>query len=499
MQRPAWTLAVVTPLLMTACGSVKGTSDGDAGGDRIDGNPVVECDDGWTGPDCDECVTFVAGDSGSDEASGKRWDQASATLQAGIAQATARMSSDGVDHCSVWVKAGAYLPGDTRTDAFQLAPGVRLYGGFAGAETSLDQRDWAEHVTTLSGDLNQDDEPDSPELRTDNAYQVVIGADDAVLDGFTVTAGVSDGTSPYDNGAGLFNDSASPQVTHVIFDGNFGGAMWNIGTSAPTVTDCIFTNNDDGRAMGNADQSAPVVTGVTFIGNRAGGVSNAGSSAAQLSNVVFTDNDGTGGYGGGFSVTGTATPTVINAIFTGNSANAGGAIYNDSSSSATYINVLVAGNTATFDGGGAFSRHTSTPTFTNVTFYANTASDEGGAMLNQSDVKIRNSVFWDNSAPNEAELKVGAGTTSITHSIVEGGQPPGVTAENWISSSGDNPLFVDAPDDLRLLPNAPGIDAGNSLLSGLPATDLLGNARLVDGDGDGNAFIDLGPYEYVPM
>jgi hypothetical protein len=30
----------------------------------------------------------------------------------------------------------------------------------------------------------------------------------------------------------------------------------------------------------------------------------------------------------------------------------------------------------------------------------------------------------------------------------------------------------------------------------LPAADLNGSQRIVDGDGDGNAFVDMGPYEY---
>src|SRR3954451_23037866 len=55
----------------------------------------------------------------------------------------------------IWVKAGNYTPttGTDRSATFQLKSGVALYGGFAGVETALNQRDPDTHVSTLSGDL----------------------------------------------------------------------------------------------------------------------------------------------------------------------------------------------------------------------------------------------------------------------------------------------------------------------------------------------------------
>jgi hypothetical protein len=49
----------------------------------------------------------------------------------------------------------------------------------------------------------------------------------------------------------------------------------------------------------------------------------------------------------------------------------------------------------------------------------------------------------------------------------------------------------------ELLAGSIGIDAGNNLAANLPAFDIAGNPRILDGNGDGIARVDVGAFEYV--
>src|SRR5689334_24327169 len=96
--------------------------------------------------------------------------------------------------------------------SFSLKSGVAIYGGFAGTETQLSQRNPATNVTVLSGDLNGDD--NSFTNNGENSLHVVtaISTDSsAILDGFRIGHGNADAstTFPDESGGGMLNDSSS--------------------------------------------------------------------------------------------------------------------------------------------------------------------------------------------------------------------------------------------------------------------------------------------------
>jgi hypothetical protein len=130
---------------------------------------------------------------------GTSWTDAYTDLQDALADAEA----GGGDQ--IWVAAGTYKPtdGDDRTASFHLVNGVAIYGGFAGTETVLGQRDWVSNKTILSGNIGDE------ETNADNSYHVLRGIDITeltVLDGLTITGGYAQDTANYDDrfGGGLF-------------------------------------------------------------------------------------------------------------------------------------------------------------------------------------------------------------------------------------------------------------------------------------------------------
>ncbi|MHC4498919.1 MAG: right-handed parallel beta-helix repeat-containing protein [Planctomycetota bacterium] len=213
--------------------------------------------------------------------------------------------------------------------------------------------------------------------------------------------------------------------------------------SSPTIRNCILTNNSGQAAMRCYNRSSPTIANCDINGNSCRGMRIGASSH----------------------------PTVWNCIITGNSRE------------------------------GLYC-YDSSPTLSNCTITNNAAGmlceDEHG----HSNPTITNSILWENSY-YEIFLRNGA-SVSISYSDIGGG---------W---DGEGNIDVDPcfanPDgnDYHLRSDSPCIDAGDN--DSVPADttdldgdgnttepipwDLDGNPRVVDGDSDGNAVIDMGAYEY---
>jgi uncharacterized repeat protein (TIGR01451 family) len=452
----------------------------------------------------------------------------------------------------IWAAAGTYMPTSDPTDraaTFQLQDGVAVYGGFAGAETSRDERDPVANLTILSGDLNGDDEENFAN-NGENSYHVVIGANDATLDGVTITAGNADRTSSNLYGGGMYNKDSSPILSNIIFSGNSGtlgggmynqnsspilsnitfsgnsassyggGGMYNFDNSSPTLTSVTFSENsaNNGGGMVNNKSSSPTLSYVTFSKNSAtwdgGGMLNYNNSSPKLTNLTFSSNSakyGGGMYnwlksspaltnatfskntatwdGGGMYNYNESSPTLSNVTFSSNSANYGGGMYNYNNSSPALTNVTFSSNTAVEKGGGMFNNDRSSPTLTNVTFSGNSAITGGGGIYNyvSSSPVIRNTILWGNTG---GEL-VNDGTSSatITSSVVQGGCPTGATCTNVIDTDPRLGVLGDyggATQTLPLLPGSSAIDTGDDSLC--PATDQRGVARM--------GVCDIGAFEY---
>ncbi|MFH0981560.1 MAG: right-handed parallel beta-helix repeat-containing protein [Planctomycetota bacterium] len=170
---------------------------------------------------------------------------------------------------------------------------VPLYGGFAGWETQVSQRDLALHKTILSGDLNGDDGPNFTNTG-DNSYHVVTGSNtnaSAVLDGLVITAG----NGGY--GGGMLIDSGSPTVRNCAFLGNqsgLGGGMFINYGSGPTLANCLFSGNQStGDGGGISVFSANVkLLNCTFSANHAdyiGGGVEGSAGGSDTANLLLTN------------------------------------------------------------------------------------------------------------------------------------------------------------------------------------------------------------------
>ncbi len=326
---------------------------------------------------------------------GATWASAYADLQEALTN----------PECStIWVAQGTYKPthDNDRFASFNIKEGMKVYGGFAGHETELDQRDFTTYPTILSGDIGAADHD------ADNSNHVVFmdgrkGANitsDTILDGFLITKGHASswGFFNYEDsyGGGLYCDGSgsgnecSPTLSNITFSDNhagyYGGALYNNG--------------------GNGGASSPSLIHVTFSGNSAnsnGGAiytySTGGTSSPSLAHVVFTDNRahlGGAMYIGSFSGA-TTSPRMTDVTFNDNRAHLGGAVYSTSAmfsvNTPILKNVTFSHNDASGFGGAMFNSASDTASFTipddsrsnpvlsHVTFVGNTAEVSGGALF----------------------------------------------------------------------------------------------------------------------
>ena len=188
-------------------------------------------------------IIYVDNDAVTGSNTGMSWENAYSDLQDALERAGAGCGSE------IWVAAGTYKPTQNASDpdaTFQLVNGVPLYGGFAGTETSREQRNWLTNETILTGDIDDDG--------NGNVQHVVKAANvgqETFVDGFTITKGndigvycnvgsptIKNNTIQQNNcGVGCINDSYAKVEDCSIQDNDFGIACRD---SAVTVIDCLM-------------------------------------------------------------------------------------------------------------------------------------------------------------------------------------------------------------------------------------------------------------------
>ena len=363
---------------------------------------------------------------------GATWEDAFTSLQ------------DALDVASggqIWVAEGVYYPdeGLTQTDGdrhstFDLKKGVAIYGGFDGTENLLEERDWINNVTVLSGDLAKNDNTNANGVvvqpadivGTDNAYHVVT-ADDvmlgAELNGFVITGGLADSTVEATDfsGAGVLVHAAQPVLANLIIQGNkasgelltipagFGGGM-HVSSGVPQFSNITIRNNyarTDGGGI-YVEDSGGGISNLTLENNIAGasggGMFMTTSVGHSMSNLTLTGNQAAE-EGGGLYIYSGVPSTLSNSSLSTNTAQSGGGLY----MSASVVNVTGVSfdsNSAVEHGGGLFLQQGQF-NLINVTFDGNDAGTAGGGVYaNQNIVTLNIAVFTDNTSALGAGMYV---------------------------------------------------------------------------------------------
>jgi gliding motility-associated-like protein len=369
---------------------------------------------------------------------GSSWPNAFTDLQLGLATA---QSGD-----TIWLAEGVYRPvaDDNRFVSFEVPSGVAIYGGFNGMENALNERDWINNTTLLSGDIGL------PGDSLDNSVRVVslLGVEEVTLDGISIRYANNNFSSVIiksRTAGAIFAEDAGFRLYNVSFQNNtarFGGAIGLFTESRMEAYNCTFEQNTSngandkcgGAVYAESDDDQAYYENCRFFANR----------------VRFAGGSGGVGTGG--------TNTFVNCIFGQNEAAIG----------------------------MAFS-------FMNATVFQSVFWRQQGnsGLLSDGQYSIHNSIIWANINNG---LVIG-GSATFESCLLQGVECPAGSTCDGNMLYGTPPHFVDPfAGDFRISLCSPAVDMGSnaSVPAGLE-TDAGGLSRIIGG------VVDMGAHEMLDL
>ena len=477
---------------------------------------------------------YVDGDAPAG-GNGLSWATAFQFLQDALDQTVASRGDE------VWIAGGVYYPVDRagqtsdRVDSFNIKDQVRLFGGFQGDETSVEERVISANETSLSGSFR-------PEQQLWSLHVCTVEANATIgLDGLTIRDGNANGTGAGQNTGAAVYGTGTPviEVNSCVFSNNSASVRGGVANGGVwTVSDSTFSGNSAGENSGVADGGTWVVTDSTFSDNSAGekgGIAYEGSWTVRASRFIgnSVSDDGGVAYLGNWTVTtctfiGNAASnsggvsylgdwTVTDSTFRGNSAAENGGVayrgtwsvtgsvfYQNSaalSGGVSYITTWTAG-VSTFSGntaatGGGVARF-GTWTLTNSIVDSLNTTDSSQYlfedMISFSNAGTKNIIQLGSSVIEATTLNLGTGLIiDQTPLFVDDTDPDGAddvfgTSDDGLRLQAGSPAIGEG--DLALLPNDTyDVDGDGAITEPLPL-DRAGVSRVQDGS------LDLGAYEY---
>jgi hypothetical protein len=362
-------------------------------------------------------------------ANGTSWANAYTDLQAALNDASG---------ANIWIAKGTYKPAGAATDttvSYKMTTAKNIFGGFAGTETAVTQRNPATNVVILSGDVNGDDKADSVYVnKRDNRRHVLIVEPTvtgvASFDGITVAGGASRDTSgtrvsPREtHGAGILS-YASININNCKFTGNRGVVGSALSTYDLDSIQNIVVNITKSSFSKNGNIVSTAATQATTFGTAAYIWK---ATSLKVDSCSFSENIG---GRGALCIDSVLTSVLTNSSFTKNinsSTAAGGGYYSIRTKSSIVRNCEFIDNSITGTGtGGAMyfeisastnpslnysADITAVNTIENCLFRGNKAplgTIPAARIVGGSNVLIKNNIFEDNTSIGSTTTVTGLG------------------------------------------------------------------------------------------
>jgi hypothetical protein len=312
---------------------------------------------------------------------GTSWANAYTDLQSALNDTT---------NANIWIAKGTYKPVGPANDTtvfYRMTRTKSIFGGFAGTETAVTQRNPSTNLVILSGDVNGDDKADSVYVnKRDNRRHVLVVEPSvtgvASFDGITVSGGASRDTSRIRPtfrevlGAGILS-YASLNINNCKFSGNRGTVGSAVATYDLDSIRHIVVNITKSSFTKNANIVATTTNQATTFGTA---VYIWKATSLKVDSCIFSENVGARSA---LCIDSVLTSVLTNSSFTKNV------------------------NTANAAGGGYYSIRTRSSIVRNCNFIENSSSTTGtGAAM-----------YFEVSTNTIPSLNYAADTTAIN--IVE--------------------------------------------------------------------------------
>jgi parallel beta-helix repeat protein len=436
---------------------------------------------------------------GNDANSGADWTQAKQTVSAAI---TAAVQGD-----QIWVAAGTYQENIENKVVSELAVDVALYGGFAGTETALEQRDFSVNMTILdgtqSGAVVRITNNAGPDTRVDGFY---IANGTAGISLLGVAPVITNNVIMTNTGPGIYCVNyqilgvsppvvAFPVITYNTIVNNTAGNGAGIAvvgtqdinfmpTSAPTIAHNIIVRNtagQNGGGIGSWGHASPVIAYNYIAANTAAKFETGWDSDASVGSWIvggggiFATKNDMGGQPIQFAI---AAPVIINNMIVANGAWLGGGIslvaypYEEGVPPGMNPPPIVTNNTVVANNGAGIFWESSFPTIRNNLVAFNTWGFE------QSTVSTSFPTIGFNDVYGNMVKGVPSNYKGLTDQTGTNGN---ISVD---PKMGNYPI-----GELHLQPDSPCIDAGTTAAVEVDWTDFDGQTRSI------GAGVDIGADE----